>query len=106
MFNAMKDTMAGTAARHYVNKLVQRYGEVTELRIDSRRRTVDLVARLRGEEAPVTIRVDRYEVEDRDGHRFVRIRECSCSRPWLQALLKDFARDRPIEVPGWAASAL
>lgn len=30
----------------------------------------------------------------------------NCSRPWLHNLLEDYAKNRRVELPGWAAAAL
>lgn len=106
MFTAAKDAMASQAARRYVNGLITRYGEVVDLKIDSRAKSVDLTCKLLGEAEPVTVRVDSYRIEESGGKSFVSIENCSCSRPWLQNLLEDQARGKRVELPAWAASVL
>lgn len=106
MFTAAKDAMASQAARSYVNGLIKRYGEVRELRIDSRAKSVDITCTLLGERDPVTVRIDRYHIETAGAKHFVEVKACSCSRAWLQALLEDHACGRRVELPAWAAAAL
>jgi hypothetical protein len=106
MFTAAKDAFSSQAARRYVNGLIKRYGEVSELKIDSRAKSVDLVCVLVGESEPVAVRIEQYRVENEDGKYFVKLGPCSCSRRWLQHLLEDHACGRRIPLPPWAAAAL
>jgi hypothetical protein len=106
MFSAAKDALTSKAAKSYVNQRIARYGEVRMLRLDSSKKTVEVVCQLIGERDPVTIRVNKYELIDSAGSKVLRIGECTCSRPWLQNLLNDFGCGREVPLPGWAASAL
>ena len=106
MFTAAKDALSSQAARSYVNGLIKRYGEVKELKIDSKAKSVDVVCELIGERDPVSVRVENYRLDNVGGKTFVEITKISCSRPWLQNLLEDHGRGRRVEVPSWAAAAL
>ncbi|QYM79457.1 hypothetical protein K0B96_02245 [Horticoccus luteus] len=98
--------MTSRAAQAFVNSRIARYGRVDRLKIDSTNRAIEVVCSLEGEVDPVTVRVDRYELHDEGGKRFIEIKKASCSRPWLHRALEDFAPGRRFEVPGWAAAAL
>jgi len=106
MFSAAKDALASSAAKSYINSRISRYGELQELKIDSANRRMQASCLLRGETAPLTVYVDRYEISQRGNQRFLEVKTCRCARPWLQHALEDFVVDRPIELPPWAASAL
>ncbi len=106
MFNAAKDAMASQAARVWANNLIERYGKVQDLKIDSRRKTLEVSCLLDGESSPITIRVGNYIVESEQDKKFVRATEFSCTRPWLQNFLTDFGPRQRIELPAWAAIAL
>jgi hypothetical protein len=106
MFTAAKDALSSQAARQYVNGLIKRYGEVLELKINSKAKSVDIVCALTGEREPVALRIENYRIESDGPKRFVQIGDCTCSRPWLQNLLEDQARGRRFELPPWAAAAL
>ncbi|HYP17575.1 MAG TPA: hypothetical protein VEQ65_10215 [Opitutus sp.] len=106
MFSAARDAIAGKAAQTFINQRIARYGEVRTLRLDSRNKTGEVVCQLHGEAEPITVRVEHYELHERDGQMFVKIGRCSANRVWLQNLLTDFGREREIPVPPWAASAL
>jgi hypothetical protein len=106
MFSAAKDAMASNAAKAYINGRISRYGELQDLRIESGNKRMQATCLLHGESSPITVHVDRYEITESGGQRFIRVRACRCARPWLQNALEDFVVDRPIELPSWAASAL
>lgn len=106
MFNAAKDAIAGRAAQSFINERIRRYGKVQQLTIDSTQKRVEAVCLLEGESTPVTVRVGNYVVLSEGSKRFVQISNCTCSRPWLQNLLTDFADGRRFELPAWAAAAL
>jgi len=106
MFTAAKDALASHAARNYVNGLIKRYGEVSELKIDSRKKSVDVVCTLIGESEPVTVLIENYRIESNGTKSFIEVTALTCSRPWLHNLLEDHARGRRLELPSWAAAAL
>jgi hypothetical protein len=106
MFHAAKDALASQAARSFVNGMIQRYGEVRDLKINSKEKTVDIVCLLKGEPEPVRVRVDSYRIESEGNNRFIKIQACSCSRVWLQHLIEDHVSERRLKLPTWAAAAL
>jgi hypothetical protein len=106
MFNAAKDALSSQAARSYVNGLIKRYGEVRDLKINSKAKTIDIVCVLKGEPEPVKLRIDSYRIESEGAHRYIKLQTCSCSRLWLQHLIDDHACGQRFPLPAWAAAAL
>ena len=54
----------------------------------------------------ITIKAENYVIEPKGDKKFIQVTRFNCSRPWLQALLTDFAQNRKVELPSWAAAAL
>jgi hypothetical protein len=106
MINAMKDAVTSRAALAFVNNQIARYGTVQDLKIDSRRKTVDISCLLHGEPTPINVKIESYAVETVGDKKFIQITGINCSRPWLHNLLTDFAQNRRVELPTWAAAAL
>ena len=106
MFSAAKDLMSSRAAKAYANNLIGRYGNVDELTIDSKRRRIDVVVTLNGEVSPIGVTIERYDVVQEGGKTFVEVVDSSCTRPWLQSVMRDHLHGRRFPVPGWAAAAL
>ncbi len=106
MFKAAKDAMTSKAALHFVNKEIARYGRLTDLSIDSRNKTVEVTCELIGESSPITIRIDNYTIVPDGGKNYLQASGFTCTRPWLESFLTDFAQNRRIELPSWASSFL
>jgi len=106
MFTAAKDAMASRGAQSYLNTLIAPYGKLTELRIDSKRQSVEGVCLLHGESIPISMKVGKYVIENVGAKKFVHATHCTCSRPWAESLLKNFVEGKKVELPGWAAAAL
>jgi hypothetical protein len=106
MFSAAKDMMSSKAAKTYANNLIARYGSVEELSIDSRRHRIEVVVMLNGEVSPIGVTVEKYQVLQQNGRTFLEVLDSSCTRPWLQAAMRDHLHGRKFELPSWAAAAL
>ena len=70
MFTAAKDALASRAAIVWVNQRIARYGRVQDLKIDSRRRTVEISCLLDGELTPIAIKIGNYVVETEHEQKF------------------------------------
>ncbi len=106
MFSAAKDMMTSKAAKAYANNFIARYGSVDELKIDSKESRIEVVVRLNGEVSPIGITIDKYQLQQANGKTYIEIVDSSCTRPWLQAVMRDHLQGRRFEVPSWAAAAL
>ncbi len=106
MFTAAKDLMTSKAAKAYVSDFIKNYGKVDELKIDSERRRIDVTCQLFGEVSAITVTIEKYRIEQRDGKTFIEVLDSSATRPWMQAAMRDHLHGRKIEVPSWAAAAL
>ena len=103
MITAMKDALTSQAALAFVNTKVGRYGTVQDLKIDTRRKTVEATCLLHGEPLPITVKVESYVVETVGDKKFLAITGINCSRPWLHNLLTDFAKNRRVEIKVYSA---
>jgi hypothetical protein len=106
MISAAKDALASRAALVWANNLIGPYGKVQTLKIDSRQKTIEVCCLLDGEPTPITVRVGSYLVETERDKKFIRAKDFSCTRPWLQNFLRDFGHKQRVELPSWAAAAL
>ena len=106
MFSAAKDALTSRAAQAWAGSLLARYGTVHDAKIDSRAKTLEVSCLLEGELTPITIKIAGYTVETEGGKKFLRATGFTCTRPWLQNVLRDFGPRQRIELPAWAATAL
>lgn len=106
MLSAAKDLMTSSATKAYVNKFIEPYGTVDELKIDSKRSRIEVVCRLDGELDLIGVTIERYRIEAKDGRKFLHVVESSATRPWLQAVMRDHLHGRKVELPSWVATVL
>jgi hypothetical protein len=106
MFSAAKDMMTSKAARAYANNFIAAYGAIDDLTIDSTRNRVEVTLRLNGEVSPIGITIEKYRLDQENGKAFLEVLDSSCTRPWLQAVMRDHLHGRRFAVPSWAAAAL
>ena len=106
MFTAAKDAMASKAAKTYVSNFIERYGKITEFKIDSQRSRIEMVCQLIGEVSPIGVTIEKYRIEEKGAKKYLQVLDSSATRPWLQAVMRDHLHGRAFEVPTWAAAAL
>jgi hypothetical protein len=101
-----KDLGLAFAARTYVNARLRGIGEMTELSIDTKKRTIRLSLALLGEVEPIEVQVRKYALERADTGTRLTIVDVTASRQWLAEALKEFIVGRSFAIPDQAAAAL
>src|SRR5437763_14304605 len=86
-FQRSKDATVGFAARIAINAKLRGIGEMTELAIDTKNKSVRLKLELIGEPEPIEIHVTRYRLRSsKDGGARFTIEAATASRQWLDAV--------------------
>ncbi|MGH8432734.1 MAG: hypothetical protein ACREUF_20280 [Solimonas sp.] len=106
MFGRMKDAALGMALKAFVNERLSAYGEILDLKVDTQASRLKLHALLRGEHHPVTVTVERYELQREGGEIYVVLRSFSSSREWLTLLLTRLLGGKRYKIPAAAAALL
>ena len=90
----------GLAKRGVIIFKIKEYGKVIKLEIDNKKQSVVVAVELKGEASPIELRIDKYEICKENGKTFLQVNQASCkNKPWMNALLKNFASGQRIEVP-------
>jgi hypothetical protein len=85
------------AVNHFALK---RYGTMTQLRIDSKARSIDMELELQGESSPIHVHIDQYDFERLpSGDGTLVVRGITVSRPWMQELAKNLVESKPQHIP-------
>jgi hypothetical protein len=87
------------STKYFINKRIGEYGQVVELKIDSKNKSVYASVQLKGENSPIKLEVENYEITKSDLSTSVLIRDVSSDKPWLDAVVKNFLVGKPIDVP-------
>ena len=89
-FNPAKDFAIEVAIKLWFNQTQQRYGQMTNIQIDSTAKRIQVVLDLKGESTPLQIEVKSYELITKAGETHLELGDIKTSREWLNALLEDF----------------
>ena len=67
--------------------------------IDSRNKTVQLEVLLKGEQQPITLTVEEYELRNEDGAFYFVINKATASREWVGVAVQEFLVGKKFRIP-------
>jgi len=94
-----KDKVAQIGIRFWFRFKLKRLGNMTSLQIDSNNKTIRIELELKGESAPITVNIGRYELSEQGGKTYLRLDGIQTSREWINILLDQYLKRRSFEVP-------
>jgi hypothetical protein len=95
-----KDWLVEKAGMAVLNQAVLKpYGSITKLKLDTTARTIEAELELKGETERLRLHVQEYELRQEGDRAFVIIKSIETSREWLTTAARDFAVDKPFELP-------
>jgi hypothetical protein len=106
LLRGSKDAAIAFGARAFFNNRLHGIGEMTELSIDTKKRTLRVRLDLLGEPEPIEIHVHEYRLKRAGEVTMVKVIEATASRPWLAEVLRQFVVGRSFAIPPQAAAAL
>jgi hypothetical protein len=106
--NPAKDFGSEVGAKFRFNQKYQRYGQMTNIQIDSTAKTIHVELELKGEPAPLKIDVLSYQLSPESGESFIELGEIKTSREWINHLISDYLppEKRRFKVPGFVKGLL
>ena len=105
-FKAIKDRAVEVSVKALLNHTIEKFGAVTRLQLDSKKKTMFAELALKGDATPILIDVDSYEIIERHGDTYIAVRSVRASREWVGAVLSEFVVDRQFKIPPSARMAL
>lgn len=94
-----KDTGVSFAVERFWEHRFARFGDLQDLHIDSRAKRIRAQILLKGDQEPIILTVDRYEVKTEELHTFFVLREGKVSREWMNLVLQEQAVGKPFPIP-------
>ena len=106
-----KDRLISERIKQELNTHLARYGEVLDVKLNTRERSVQLSIKLKGEPDPTTVNIGKYELIKEDTKLWLTFdsQSIEASREWLTFLLQDQAGRQRLPVPqkyAWAVEFL
>jgi len=101
-FQRSKDATVGFAARTAINSKLRGIGEVTDLTIDTKNKSMRLRLELVGETEPIEVNVSEYYLRQSDRGSKITIDSATASRPWVDVALQQFVIGKSFPIPSQA----
>ena len=99
MIRHLKDKTLAQGLALALNKRIEKYGRILDLRLDSRNKRLELELLLNGEAEPLQVRIENYEIREEAGCWYLRAKELKASREWIDTLAREYLSERPLEIP-------
>jgi len=102
-FRDIKNSILETLVKKFVNNNIREYGEMINFKIDSKNKDIELEILLKGEIENIFIKIEKYEVVFKDNSYFIKFKNISVSREWIEVLIHNllipnFAPGKMIEI--------
>jgi hypothetical protein len=106
-----KDRLISERIKHELNTQLTRYGEVLDVKLNTRERSVQISIKLKGEPDPITVNIGKYSLIKEDAQLWLKVDSESivASKEWLTLLLQDRAGRQRLQIPqkyAWAVEFL
>lgn len=94
-----KDASTSFILERLIERTIWRYGRMVDFKIDSKQKTARIEVLLKGENEPIVITVQRYELAQDPSNMTVAVAEATASREWVTVLIDEFVRGKRFVVP-------
>lgn len=106
-FSDSKDRMMEAVALPMLNNAwLKPFGHATSLKLDSSNRSAEILLELKGEQTPLKIQIQDYEVLREADGTFIVVKSVTTSREWMTAMAQEYVVGRRLAVPPEAAGML
>lgn len=106
MIRRFKDKTLSQGLALAINTRIKRYGKMLNLKLDSKRKTIELDILLKGEKELIHVTVNQYEVIEEEGRWYLLAREIVTSREWINTVAESFLKGQRFAIPEQYAKML
>jgi hypothetical protein len=106
LLRSSKDAALALGVRTLFNTRFSRIGHMTELTIDTKKRTIDIRLDLAGESEPIKIHIKKYSLRASPDRATLTVVDAAASREWLTEVLREFVVGRTFDIPAKAGAVL
>ena len=106
LLDKAKGPAVSLAAKTFLSSYLQKYGQMLNFSVQPDTKKIYAEILLKGEDSPIKIHLDGYELDGPAGKPTLRVAKVSASREWLEVVLREFVEGKPIELPPKAAPLL
>ncbi len=106
LLDKTKGAAVSVAGKQLLSSYLQKYGKMLNFSVQPDTKKIYAEILLKGEDVPIKITLDGYEIDGPAGKPTLRVAKVSASREWLEVVLKEFVEGKPIDLPPKAAPLL
>jgi hypothetical protein len=106
LFTSLKETALRATIKAFVNREMEGFGTVTDLAIDTSKKTMRIELELKGEASRIVINVGSYELSEKNGEIHIGFQNVSASREWITGVLNKYVVSRTFQLPDAARMLL
>ena len=102
-----KDRLISARIKQELNIQLAQYGQVLDVKLNTREQNVELSMALKGESEPITVKIGKYSLTKENDQLWLAVdsQAIEASREWVALLLQDQARRQKLPIPqksrGW-----
>jgi hypothetical protein len=100
------DGVLAFGARTFFNARLRGIGEMSELSIDTKKKTLRVRLDLLGEAEPIEIHVKKYALKQRGNETMLTVLDATSSREWIAETLRQLVVGRSFPIPAKAGAVL
>ncbi len=102
-FAYIADKVTGSwTTRQYINKKIKEYGDVLNLQINAKNKSIKASVLLKGEKVPISINVNKYKLENNANSATIKILDANSNKAWVNAIIKNFVYGKEFPMPAKA----
>ena len=94
-----KDSTNSAVFKAAINPFIRKYGQILQLKIDSKDKAFIFEITLKGEAAPIRIEIRKYEFINRDGTNYVKLHEVFANRYWMDTMMELLLLEKEFPLP-------
>ena len=96
-----KDRLISARIKQELNIQLARYGQVLDVKLNTREQSVELSMALKGESDPITVKIGKYSLTKENDQLWLAVdsQAIEASREWVALLLQDQARRQKLPIP-------
>ncbi len=99
IMRGVKDGALAVSMKRYLNDKFSDLGEVLDCSLNTKTSELQLKLKLPGEPEPVLLKLDRYEIVEEAGVRYIVLHDISSSREWVGRLLSRLFAGKRYKLP-------
>lgn len=89
IFNDIKDAGLNRLLTPLINNQIKEYGSLSEFKIDSKNKDIQLRLMLKGEEQLITVSLHKYEIIKSGAESYITFQSITADRKWISLIIKN-----------------